>query len=508
MKGLGDRIRGSNIVLSRKVRQLEQELKIKQLEQQLQQAKLEQGAESAGVAILTSSGQVVPYEELRSVEIQKDSQQIQDEKAWVTDTQLAAKPYDPTSFLVLKDSNPIFFATVDQIAIDTAGLGWTLIPARTGKSGDTSERKIIDEFLEQPNSQGQSLREIMKNLMTDWGTVGYYGLEVVRNDGGKVSEIYHLPAHTLWVYKGEKKNGRWAGARQKFCQKQGTQKTWFKRFGLDKTISADTGEEGNFTGEAAGNELIWKSGYYALNDFYSVPNILPAVGAVWGLICVRDYNLSFFEKFGIPTYLIQLIGKWDKGADQQIATYMRTHFKGADKAHGTMVIRLPEDDQKIELTPLAVKEREGSFRLQVQIWQQDVLLVYSMPAYRIGILPPTGRLGGGPEARELTEVYKRSIIEPRQEDLEYIINNRLINEGLKCTSWKFKLNDLDTKDLDKAVDRATDLLEHGGLTPNELLESLDVGATYPEGNKHYMSANIKEIGVEREEKKNESNREV
>jgi len=211
------------------------------------------------------------------------------------------------------------------------------------------------------------------------------------------------------------------------------------------------------------------------------------------LIGTRDYNLSFLDNHGIPEYLIELLGDWEEGADKKIADFIETEMKGAEKSHKTMVLQLPEEGQTIKLTPLNVKEREGSFRILIQIWEVDVMSVYSMPPYRIGKLPPTGRLGGGGEPKELTEIYKNSIIEPRQEDLENIINEKLILEGLGCKTWKFKLNDLDTRDRDAEVERYLSMRDRGVLNANEIRALLDLGKPYPGGDRYFTSSNLKEI---------------
>lgn len=458
----------------------------------------------AKVYVLTSTKELIPYDEFRKFEIMKadaGSTQVAEDSKFVVDSDLAAKPYDPATFLVLYESNPVFHRTVDQIARDAAGLGWRLEPREQDKE-NKEERKRIEAFLNHPNPH-KPLRKILEGLIIDWGIFGYYALEINRSNDNKVAEIYHTPSHTVWVWKGKKTgNGRWSDARQKYCQKRGSNKVWFKRFGEEKNFSAETGEEGEFTGVKKANEMLFVTGYYPGNDYYSVPAILPAVGSVIGLIEIRDYNLSFFTNHGIPEYIVLLTGDWEPGSDATIANYLRSTVKGGENAHKTMVMELPEGCS-IELKPVAVKEKEGSFRIYNQIWREDALLAYSMPPYRVGILPTSGRLsgGGGKEAQELTEIYKRGVIEPLQDDLEDLFNFFLIEQGLGCSSYWWRLNDMDVRDWDKEVERYNSLVAHGAITPNQERELLDLGGPYPEGNRHYISSNLKPIQMEKGRKK-------
>ena len=63
-----------------------------------------------------------------------------------------------------------------------------------------------------------------------------------------------------------------------------------------------------------------------------------------------------------------------------------------------------------------------------------------MPGERIGIRHQIGKLGGGNVAEEATKVYVESVVEPIQTDIENIINRLIIEQGLNCHKYVFKLN--------------------------------------------------------------------
>ncbi|MBJ8206526.1 phage portal protein, partial [Bacillus cereus] len=71
----------------------------------------------------------------------------------------------------------------------------------------------------------------------------------------------------------------------------------------------------------------------------------------------------------------------------------------------------------------------------------EICVAHRVPPYRIG-WAMTGSLGQT-TAKEMNEMYKRSIIEPGQEILEHRLNNQLFRvfaEILGGLDWHFKLN--------------------------------------------------------------------
>ena len=431
------------------------------------------------VYVATDRGFVLPYSELTKHEIKKSSKQIKEERTWLTQSGLEGRPYPPESFLMLYESNAIFWATVKQIATDVAGLGWKLV-LKEGKKENEAEKKVLDDFFSKP-SEDLSLRKICERIIIDWGVIGYAGMEITRNGANKVDGLHHVRAHTLWVHTSKKK----------FCQKRGMKQAWFKQFGLEENFHLETGKEGEYEEKERANELIYLINYYPRNDYYGIPNILPAVGSVLGLIGIRDYNLAFFTNYGVPAYMVLLSGEWDEKAEEVIKKHLDTEVKGSTNAHKTMVFQVPEGGS-VTFKPLSVEIKEGSFRVYQQVLREDILAAYSMPPYRIGI-NIVGKLGGT-NIGESTVIYNQSVVEPLQEDLEDIFNSRIIEEGLECHSYKFKFNDMDLRDIDAEAKRNNESIAHGKMTPNEARNLEDIGKSYPGGDRFFMGANLIEIG--------------
>jgi len=427
------------------------------------------------VYVQTDKG-IYSYDLLRKAE-KTNSKQLAATTKWMTMNDLVPPPYPPKSLLTLYESNSIFFRCVNQLAIDVAGLGLSFKLKEDAKDNKV-ELKRLKELLQQKNSDGDKLRNIFKKLLIDWGSLGYWGLEIARNNKGDIGGLFHVPAHTLRVHKSKKK----------YCQIRNNKKVWFKKFGEEGNISAKTGKE--FTGRGnrkdRANEMIFYKNYYPRSDYYGVSNIISAVGDIMGLIGLRDYNLAFFENYGVPAALIVLEGDWDDDAPNTISDFINKEVKGTSNAWKTLVVAQP-DKCKLTYQKLSVEVKEASFKLYEKTRREDILIAYSMPAQRIGVTPTVGKLGGN-VAAEQTKIYVQGVVEPLQLDLEEIID-----ELLQSEIYEFKFKDIDTRDLIALSEKLTKEVGSAIKTPNEARNELGE-KPYDGGDKFYVASNLVEAG--------------
>jgi len=435
-------------------------------------------ARQGKVYVKTSKG-VYPYSVLKKAEIQKSSKQLKEQDRWFTENDLVWPPYSPDTLLQLYESNSVLYRCVNQLAADVAGLGWGL-SLREDKRESKQELTRLQEFLQKPSPE-LALRSILKQLIIDWGSVGWFGLEVVRNNKGEIAELYHVPAHTIRIHSSQ----------EKYCQIRNNKKVWFKKFNIDKDFSAKTGEEGNFSLDVRANELIFYKNFYPKSDYYGIPNFVAATGDVLGLMGLRDYNLAFFENYGVPSAIIILEGDWEEGSDKTITEFLNKEIRGTENAHRTLVVTQPENCT-FTYKPLTVDVKEASFRFYQQDCREDILTAYSMPPERVGVRI-IGKLGGN-VAEEATRIYVQSVVEPLQTDLEEIINDKI----LQSENYEFKFENIDLRDYNAEVARMLQQIQHGVLTPNEARNELGY-KSYAGGDKFYMLSSLIEVGELEEE---------
>lgn len=441
---------------------------------------------SSGEFIYTNRG-LFPTAYLQKAEGGKaEPQRLKEEKIY-TQRGLVPHPFSVSGLLILMRNSPYFKSCTYRIANDVAGKK-PRAELRADMKDNEEELKKVHNFIASKNEDGDTVRKVIEKSVIDWGSIGWWAIEVSRNKAGELAGddwhgLYHVPAQTVRVHE----------SKEKYAQTRDSKIIWFKRFGSEANISAKTGDEVKGKKNPA-NEMIFYRNYYQESDYYGAPNILPAVGAARGLIGIRDYNLSFFENYGVPAALVTLKGKWKKGAIKKITDFLDVEIRGTNNAHKTLVFKVPGTDVEIDWKPLGVDVKEGSFSLYKKDLREDMLVVYYMPPYRLGITEQ-GSLGGS-TARESTRVYIDSVVEPLQEDVEDMLSNLILRDTMGIQSYKIKFSDIDIRDLENEVKQAQVLFSIGALTSNQVRERFDLGDKYPQGDQYFVASNYMPAGEE------------
>ena len=447
------------------------------------------------------------------------SQQRELEANYMADRGLIPPPFNAAGLLTLMENCSFYDACLRQIGRDVAGQGWTVHAVDPEAEENEVAKKMISDFLADPNTAEEAVDDVIERLVVDWGLVGMMAMEVVRARittaptkdeatpdvedeaapaapvPGVVNGLYHIPAHTIRAHR----DGN------KFCSIVGNTYTWFKRFGYAKDVDANTGDEREpGTADMPGaktftpaNEIIVYLNYYPQSKHYGAPSILPAVGSVKALIGIRDYNLSFFENYGVPAAIVTVEGEWDEDSVKMLSDFIDVEIKGSNNAHKTLVINPPEGG-KITWTPLVTEVKEGSFKLYFKQLRDEVLVCFRMPPYRIGI-EETGSLGGN-IASESTRIYIDSTVNPLKKVINRIFSQKIVRDGFGVPELEFELGSLDIRDLGAILDRGIKMFGVGAKTRNEIridmgLEPIDA-KTDPTADKYFIASNYKEIGAE------------
>jgi len=388
-----------------------------------------------------------------------ESRQLpEDDAAWMREHGLVPVPFNVNNLLWLQDNCTFFDACVRQIATDVAG-GWSLVPVEEDKEND-DQKKETEDLFNDPNNRDETLQDVVKKCIIDRGTVGWWAMEISRGPDGKINGIFHAPAQTVRVHR----------SREKYCQVRDSRKRWFKRFGSQTDVNENTGEDYKSSrGKYKANEMIFQGDYYALNTFYGRPNVLPAVGSVFGLIGVRNFNLAFFENYGIPAAFVLLEGEWEEGSAKLVSDFIDNEIKGSDNAHKTVVMEVAPG-AKVTWEPLTVDVKEGHFQIYHKSLRDEILSAYKMPPYRIGIAE-VGSLGGS-TAATADKIYVQGIVEPLQAEMSRTITTKIMWQGLEAEAYRFQFNKIDTRDWAALVQRWERLFGMGAITPGWIAQQL------------------------------------
>ncbi len=428
--------------------------------------------------IVTKAGRFVRQDILEQYAVKSESKKLPPDSFSESYGKLGlVQPlYNPEALARLLELNTYHYRCCRTKARETAGLGWVLKPTdeENGYEENDSYRRLEAFF----NNLPEPVSTMFNKAMFDHESIGYGAIELARegNDPeGEPALLEHIPAHTLRRHKDLKR----------FVQQRGNKKRWFKLAGYEYDVDFETGWEyelGSLAPERRATEIIWVMNYTPRSDYYGLPDVIPAIGAIHGDLSRRDYNINFFDNYGVPAYAVFITGNYEDEDELDaegnptgktvLESEIEAHFEKVNKnPHSTLILSIPTRDRegevKVELKPLAQETKEASFRLYRKDNRDEVLSAHGVPPYRAGIAEE-GSLGGS-TAKESTEIYKRSIIEPRQETLESLINQEVILKGFGIEDWMFEFAEIDTTDQKHDLEICKGLFELGAMTPNQII---------------------------------------
>lgn len=423
---------------------------------------------------VTKAGKTFRQEQLDVFALKtEDSKQIEDVFAKKYGTkELIAPLYNPAALASLLEINTYHARCCDVKGKDTAGLGF-LLSSQVDKPSEEKKKEINDFLI----AQKPSITVLFSRMQKDCEAIGYGAMEMARVGnvpGGLPKSLYHMPAHTIRIHKD----------RNKFAQIRGAKTRWFKRINYQKDVNCNNGKEsklGTLTPEERATEVLWNTDYTTRSDYYGLTCVAPAIGAIYGDLGRRDYNIAFFSNFGVPAYAVFISGDFDQGKEDaegktELEKTISAHLGELIKnPHSTLVLSVPtrttgEGKVKIEFVPLSTDVKEASFRLYRKDNRDEVMIAHGVPAYRIGVVE-TGSLGGS-TARESTEIYKRSVIDPRQIVIEELINQEIIwhENGFDTKDWKGKFAEIDTTDEEHEKEMVGFLFDQGAMTIRNVIQ--------------------------------------
>ncbi|MDD5092799.1 MAG: phage portal protein [Dehalococcoidia bacterium] len=401
----------------------------------------------------------------------------------------------------LLDTNTWHSKAVRAKARDTIGHGWTLESELNDegevKGSEANREKLYEFFKSASVTLGETLEDVLNKVLIDFESTGNAYLEIIREDKnqGEPTALAHVYADTIWPHEDGKR----------FLQRVDQKSVWFKRAGLPETVNKDTGDISDVTEfNLRATELIqWKE-YTPRSEFYGLPQVYPALGAILGDMNQRDYNISFFENNAIPQYAVVIEnGELDPETEAVIHDFFENKAKG--NPHSTLVMSLPpaepgqKDPPKITFEKLAVDVREGHFRLYRQDVRNEILAAHSVPPYRLG-LAELGSLGST-NIKVANEIYKFQEVDSRRSMLEAKINLFVVQQGFKITDWTWRLNEMDISDRSEDVDYYQKLEDAAFITPNEGREALGWDRSDdPAMDQHYLNgAPIAKLAMDTQE---------
>lgn len=348
----------------------------------------------------------------------------------------------------------------------------------------SAEFTRMEELLELLNLD-QDTKEVFEDIIEAREIYGIAYLEVIRNVGGEVSQIEFVrdtpsmrmtkplePYQTAqFFYKGriETRQKKY----KKYRQQSNGRTVYFKEFGDKRIMDKRTGAYVDTLDiEYQANEII----EFAIGTLpYGEVRWIGQVLSVDGARKAEFLNNNYFEN-GRHTPLMIMVknGTLSQESFEKLQNYM-DGIKGAAGQHAFIVLeteaadntaQFEENKIDIEVKDLAsILQKDELFQGYIDNNRRKVQSAFLLPDLYVGYTTDFNRA----TAQTAMEVTEKQVFQPERKSLEWVINNKLLNEyGFQHVEAYFLTPDISNPDdLAKIL---TICNAAGGLTPNKAKE--------------------------------------
>lgn len=407
------------------------------------------------------------------------SKQIHDDMFQVVWNQIIEPPIDLRLWASQLNRNTRLMRAIRSIARNTVGIGWEVVAAKARKEDDPvnqAEDAAVDAELIQARNFFDNCNEnlpfnaVLELMSVDEEACGNGYLEFVRDNGGTPEKVFHVPAITVRLLRNDRG----------FVQIRGTRKRYFKRFGEQNAMDAETGAfitemEGSRDGipiDRRASELMHFALYSPVSEFYGIPRWLPAAAAVAGNALAAKRNLVFFKNDAVPRSVVAISGGT---LDQESKDSLQGYFdegKGAEAAHRLLLLQAEiegtgvdeKSNVKIDVKPLTVGVGEDASFLKYRKANDEEIreaLGLSEVFFSSGALAKASAV----IAKAMTDEQE---LEPIRRLKEHLINHKVVKTALGLKRVKFRFLRPQVMDTIERARADTEYAKIGVLTPNEI----------------------------------------
>lgn len=398
----------------------------------------------------------------------------------------------------ISENSDILQTCIEAYKTNIVGFGYNLDYNFDYKE-ETSKNKIADEdwskyelFLKYCNFD-ERFTGVLKKFIADRELLGYATMECISDEGGEISELQHIPSHTIRLCKesnpieieeiitdskgNERKIKRWKKFK-KFVQMVGSKQVYFKELGDPRKLNRKTGEyleegkEINVDDEA--NSIIFDNIYCPYTP-YGLPRYIGVLIKMMGSRSADELNFKYFDEGRhIPLAIVV-----ENGQLTQDSVDLLEGARGSEAQHKYLILEAEafDNDLNMEESKSNVKIH---FEKLAEIMQEDALFLEYLDNNRDAVrssfrIAPiyTGDTQDYNKATAETakQITEEQTFEPAREDLADLLNKKLMKElGIRYVELKFKgPKTTDDTEIAKAL---TPYIASGTATPNMLLDSL------------------------------------
>lgn len=370
-------------------------------------------------------------------------------------------PYNLDYLAQLNEVSAPHYSAIKAKVANIVGLGYDFVESPDTRElldkteGEDKTQKLrrklargkqdLLDWLDDCNQEDDFVETLIK-VWTDYETTGNGYLEVGRRVDGAVGYIGHIPSTTMRVRRD----------RDGYVQIIGKNITFFRHFG-EKTADPI----GN---DSRPNEVIHLRKYAPTNNYYGVPDIVAAKGAIAGNEFSSRFNLDYFEHKAVPRYVVVVKGgNLSTTSKQSILEFFQTGLKGQN--HRSLFVPLPADEEgkkaSFEMKPVEAGIQDSSFNNYRKANLGEILMAHRVPISKVGLAEGVSLA----VARDADKTFKEQVCRPEQRIFEKKLN-RIIKE--KTDVFLLKLNELSLTDEDTQSKIDERSLRWETAVPNEI----------------------------------------
>lgn len=406
---------------------------------------LDGGDEVTGDAYVLAVGKGA--EAARRVEVEKESRQLPPDQRVLRWAEMRVEPDD---LLYFYDVNSWHQRCVLVKALLVGGLGWEVVRAGHVIYDSVESREIPDDpvvkLLTRPNPHPmEGLDVMLHRFLVDYFAIGNAYLEVVRDRGGRIAELYHVPGRTM------RRRAKFDG----YVQVRGAETVPFSNFGSP--------EDGK-------NEILHLYLYDPRDDYYGLPDWYGAVGPMALDRTVLEFNTQLFAN-SMMAHMALVVegGKLSQGARDAIKTFLLQRGTGVKNAGRVLLLEDERSDVKVRFEKLNVKMQDSMVLAAQQHFRDLIVSAHGVPPRILGIVTP-GQLGATGEVEGQLRTFLETVLRPARRKLETAFGVLLAGFG---EGYGVRFKEMDATDLKSDADFFDRMIERGVFTAQEVRALVD-----------------------------------
>lgn len=415
-----------------------------------------------------------------------------------TGPQIIEPPYNLTTLEQLCHENNALMPCIDAMVTNVVGTGYVIEGARgeDNSEGEEVDRTVIESvssFFDQP-WPGVSWLTLMKSVRRDVESVGNGFIEILRAANGQVVFSRHVSAKMVRLVSlsvpmfeeveitrnGVKGKFTVQMRHRRFAQVVNGKPVYFREFGTDRDMDKTTGQFAN-KGEVVSlqlraTELIHFMAIPDVKTPYGVPRWITQLPSVLGSRKAEEMNLGFFDTGGVPPLMIMVQGGT---LAEDTVKALQQHFMGSPngknkavvlEAHSTSGDINGTNNVRVSVERFGAERQNDSMFEGYDTSSEERIRA----AFR---LPPifTGKSNDYSFATAFASytVAEAQVFKPERDEIDEVINLRLMPELNPSETLRYRSLDLSVKDATQQLKGLEMAAANKAITNGELVKSIN-----------------------------------